>query len=78
MMHCKKIGYFNPHWLCQLHASILASLSIGNVCYLLYIPNDKHINKLIASFQTTSKVHVQVYFWHTLVNDLQQSEVQLR
>ena len=69
----KKIGYFNPSWLCQLHASILASLSIGNVCYLLYIPNGKHINKLIASFQTISKVHVQVYFWHTLVNDLQQS-----
>ena len=29
----------------------LASLSTGNVCYLLYISNCKHINKLITSFQ---------------------------
>ena len=36
------IGYFDPHWLHQLHALILASLSIGNVCYLLYIPSGKH------------------------------------
>ena len=60
-------------YVCQLHALILASLSIGNVCYLIYILDGEHINKLIASFQTISKVNVQVYFWHLIVNDLQQS-----
>ena len=71
----KGIGYFNLRWLCYfVYASMLASLNIGNVCYLLYILNRKHINKIIASFQMLSQVHVQVHFWHTLVNDLRQSE----
>ena len=26
--------------------------------------------KLMASFQTVSKVYVQAHFWHTLLNDL--------
>ena len=54
----KKNGYLEPRWLCQLRATILASLSTGNDCYLLYILNGKHINKLIASFQMISKVYV--------------------
>ena len=45
----KKIGYYNLRWLCQLHALILASLSIGNVCFLLHISNCYHY--IIASFQ---------------------------
>ena len=37
----------------------------------------KHINQLIASFQTIRKVHVHVYFWHTLVNGLQHSATEI-
>ena len=43
--------YFTPSQLCQLHASILPSLSTGNFCYVLYISNGK---QLIIAFQKTS------------------------
>ena len=53
---------------------ILTSLSTGHVCYLpLHIKiNEKHINKLSASFQMIGKVYVETYFWPTLLNGLQQ------
>ena len=65
MLYIKHWLYFNPFgYVSCMSLLIIASLSTGNICYLLYIPNGKHINKLITSFQMSSKVYVQGHCWH--------------